>query len=41
METYAIEDIVGHEDVARPVGRKVDPGPKFPWDKINSRYWEC
>ena len=29
---YRIEDTVGHEDVAP--GRKVDPGPRYPWKKI-------
>lgn len=37
MSVYDIADIVGHEHVAPK--RKVDPGPNFPWDRINERYW--
>jgi len=29
--------IVGHEDIAMPMGRKSDPGPLFPWDQFNRR----
>jgi N-acetylmuramoyl-L-alanine amidase len=29
---YDIQDAVGHEDVAP--GRKVDPGPLYPWNRI-------
>lgn len=35
MEKYpaiTLDRIVGHADVALPKGRKVDPGPQFPWD---------
>ena len=28
------EGITGHEDIAVPLGRKVDPGPLFDWDKL-------
>ena len=28
------EGITGHEDVAVPKGRKVDPGALFDWDKL-------
>jgi len=31
---YEIQDIVGHEDIAVPAGRKADPGPNFPWDEV-------
>lgn len=30
----AATNIFGHEEIARPLGRKQDPGPVFPWDKI-------
>lgn len=33
-KAYNITDTVGHCDVAIPVGRKVDPGPLFPWKQI-------
>lgn len=33
---YPIEDVVGHEDIATPVGRKSDPGPYYPWDKVTT-----
>ena len=29
-----ITDILGHEEVAMPRGRKDDPGPKFPMDRV-------
>ncbi|MBM4301633.1 MAG: N-acetylmuramoyl-L-alanine amidase [Deltaproteobacteria bacterium] len=31
---YGLEDVVGHEDVATPPGRKADPGPRYPWDRV-------
>lgn len=31
---YDIIDLVGHDEVAIPEGRKVDPGPKYPWKRI-------
>jgi N-acetylmuramoyl-L-alanine amidase len=32
-----LEDVVGHEDIALPVGSKVDPGPAFPLDALRRR----
>lgn len=29
-----VNRIVGHESAARPAGRKIDPGPAFPWKKF-------
>lgn len=29
-----IKEIVGHEDIAVPRGRKDDPGPKFPMERV-------
>ncbi len=31
--TYPIQDVVGHSDIAP--GRKTDPGPYFDWQEIN------
>jgi N-acetylmuramoyl-L-alanine amidase len=28
--------VTGHEDVARPVGRKIDPGPAFDWTGLRT-----
>jgi N-acetylmuramoyl-L-alanine amidase len=32
VDTYNLRDVVGHEDIAIPSGRKDDPGPAFPLD---------
>ncbi|HEX5871553.1 MAG TPA: N-acetylmuramoyl-L-alanine amidase [Longimicrobium sp.] len=32
-----IEDVVGHGDIARPAGTKVDPGPAFPLSVVRRR----
>lgn len=34
---FPAENIVGHSDVARPVGRKVDPGPLWDWEDFRAR----
>lgn len=31
---YKIIDLVGHDEVAIPDGRKVDPGPQYPWVQV-------
>lgn len=30
----ALENVVGHEQIAEPHGRKVDPGPLFEWARL-------
>jgi N-acetylmuramoyl-L-alanine amidase len=34
---YKFHDVVGHEDVALPVGRKTDPGPAYPLDLVRTQ----
>ena len=33
----AVDRIVGHQDIVVPAGRKKDPGPYFPWDRVRER----
>jgi len=38
VAAYAIEGIVGHEDICIPDGRKQDPGPNFPWSMVAAKW---
>lgn len=29
-----VRHVVGHEEIAKPIGRKTDPGPLFPWSRV-------
>ncbi len=31
---FKAQDVVGHEEVATPAGRKQDPGPAFDWEMV-------
>lgn len=33
----AVSNLVGHEEIALPMGRKKDPGPLFPWERFSRR----
>jgi len=33
-EAGYLVDLVGHEEVGMPFGRKMDPGPLFPWERF-------
>jgi N-acetylmuramoyl-L-alanine amidase len=30
-------NVMGHDEIAQPLGRKIDPGPAFPWSMIVRR----
>lgn len=31
----AVSNLQGHDEVAMPMGRKIDPGPLFPWERFS------
>ena len=31
----AASNLIGHEEIGMPLGRKKDPGPLFPWDRFS------
>jgi N-acetylmuramoyl-L-alanine amidase len=33
----AAQNLVGHEEIGTPIGRKSDPGPLFPWDRFSRK----
>ncbi len=35
---YPIVECLGHADIARPVGRKTDPGPGFDWARFQRTF---
>ena len=37
VSTYKLKDILGHEDICFPIGRKTDPSPSFPMENIRAR----
>lgn len=39
METagWVLQGLVGHEHICAPQGRKIDPGPAFPWEQFEDR----
>ena len=39
VDTYRISSILGHEEISP--GRKADPGPAFPLDKLRDRLLNC
>lgn len=34
----AVENLQGHDEIAIPEGRKMDPGPVFPWEKFERKF---
>lgn len=35
LGAHVAHNLIGHDEVAMPLGRKRDPGPLFPWDRFS------
>lgn len=37
LHPEAVQNLIGHEEIAMPLGRKKDPGPLFPWSRFSRK----
>ena len=37
LHPTAVQNLIGHEEIAMPLGRKKDPGPLFPWERFSRK----